>query len=373
MVDAAELFEAISHPERIKILRILEKEPTSFASLKRQLGIRSSGNLDHHLKKLGDLVKVREDGLYCLTDAGKQALLSIDDAEEWAQTKKQRARKLSEMPIEALALGLLEICSSAALIVWFFVPQMQLSYSLDNLWGLIFFVALLLIGFGSGIDVFLRMRWSWTLVLAKSAIIASMSLFLLDYAIKQGVITQPSYLALPYLAFVAAEAAVVFLALKPSLKEYLGIATSVKLRNRDIVGSVLCVTGGVLLILLESIDRFLIRPGSLSMLPSSVNTVFASISDSSILCGLLILAGGVLILLRSRILGPAISIIFGLFPTPLPGFNPSFLPQQYTYHAYELIVAINSSPLFYLMGAVAYALPIVGGLLALSRLIRIRI
>ncbi len=43
MVDPAELFEAISHPERIKILKILEKKPASFASLKRQLGIESSG------------------------------------------------------------------------------------------------------------------------------------------------------------------------------------------------------------------------------------------------------------------------------------------------------------------------------------------
>jgi hypothetical protein len=94
-------------------------------------------------------------------------------------------------------------------------------------------------------------------------------------------------------------------------------------------------------------------------------------SDSSILCGLLIISGGVLILLRSRTLGPAISIIFGLFPTPL--FNIQGLPQQYTYHAVELIYAINSSsPLFFLMGAIVYGLPIVGGLLVLSRLLRIR-
>jgi len=77
MVDSAELFEAISHPVRIRIIKILEKQPTSFASLKRQLRIDSSGNLDFHLKKLGELVAVRADGLYGLTDAGKEALLSI--------------------------------------------------------------------------------------------------------------------------------------------------------------------------------------------------------------------------------------------------------------------------------------------------------
>ena len=116
MVDAAELFEAISHPERIRILKILEKQPTSFASLKRQLGIDSSGNVDFHLKKLAELVAVREDGLYGLTAAGKEALLSIDAVEAWAEMERRKTKMFRKMPNEAFALGLLEICSSTALI-----------------------------------------------------------------------------------------------------------------------------------------------------------------------------------------------------------------------------------------------------------------
>lgn len=47
----------LAHPTRVRILRILEKQPLSFADLKRVLGIESSGNLQHHLGKLGDLIK----------------------------------------------------------------------------------------------------------------------------------------------------------------------------------------------------------------------------------------------------------------------------------------------------------------------------
>jgi hypothetical protein len=65
------------------------RAPASFASLKRQLGIDSSGNLDFHLKKLGELVAVRPDGLYDLRallfrkiKTGLQALVEVDFVQE---------------------------------------------------------------------------------------------------------------------------------------------------------------------------------------------------------------------------------------------------------------------------------------------------
>ena len=70
----AELFEALGHPSRIKILRALDKSQCGFSELKRQVDIESSGNLSFHLAKLGDLVKVNPDGNYVLTDDGKEAL-----------------------------------------------------------------------------------------------------------------------------------------------------------------------------------------------------------------------------------------------------------------------------------------------------------
>jgi len=367
MVDSAELFEAISHPVRIRIIKILEKQPTSFASLKRQLGIDSSGNLDFHLKKLGELVAVRADGLYGLTDAGREALQSIEPVETWVEMERRKIKTFRKMPEEAFALGLLEICTTALIFLFFLAPGQWPFTWMDSLWGYIFFGALLLTGFRSGLGVFLRWRWSWTMVLAKSALIMSMSLFLLDYIWKSGAVTQSGYVALSYFAFVAAETVAVILALRPPVKDYLGIRNWAKLPRLDLIGSLLCISSGILLILLENAVRFLLRPSTLQLLPDEVSTVFASMSDTSILCGLLIMVGGVLILLRSSILGALISIIFGFFPPYLHSqYIPSPLPQQFTYHALELIVGIGgSSPYVLLIAAAVGSLPIVGGLLAL--------
>ena len=73
----AELFEAVSHPTRIQILRILSREPLGFAELKRKLGISSSGNLSHHLNKLVTLVETNAQGKYKITDQGHEALFAI--------------------------------------------------------------------------------------------------------------------------------------------------------------------------------------------------------------------------------------------------------------------------------------------------------
>jgi DNA-binding transcriptional ArsR family regulator len=56
MSEYAELFEKIAHPTRVKILELLEQSPLEFGQLKSELGVGSSGNLDHHLKKLEGLV-----------------------------------------------------------------------------------------------------------------------------------------------------------------------------------------------------------------------------------------------------------------------------------------------------------------------------
>lgn len=357
MVDSAELFEAIAHTVRIKILKILEKQPASFASLKRQLGIDSSGNLDFHLKKLSALVAVREDGLYGLTEAGKEALLSIEAVEMWTEMERRRPKiQFRKMPKAALFLGSLEICTTVS-IFWFFLAIINLSVSWDNFWGYLFFGALLLVGFRSGFGIFLCLEWSRTMVLAKSALIITMSLFLLTY-LKPGAVVQPMYVAL-YVAFVAAETATVVLASTRSVKDFLGIRNAVRLSRRAIIGSLFCMSNGLLLVLLE-------------LRQSSEGTnVFTSISDTSVLCGLLIMVGGVLILLRSNTLGAAISIIFGLFP---PSYQPGNFPLPTALHAFDLIVKIDSSSVYVLVAAVIVgSLPIVGGLLALSSGRRIRV
>jgi len=70
----AELFEALGHPTRVKILRTLETKPMGFAELKREVGIESSGQLQFHLGKLSGLVTTNSEGSYALTDEGREAI-----------------------------------------------------------------------------------------------------------------------------------------------------------------------------------------------------------------------------------------------------------------------------------------------------------
>jgi ArsR family transcriptional regulator len=70
----AELFEALGHPMRVKILQALESRPMGFAELKKEVGIESSGHLEFHLRKLSGLVGTNSEGSYALTDDGKEAI-----------------------------------------------------------------------------------------------------------------------------------------------------------------------------------------------------------------------------------------------------------------------------------------------------------
>jgi len=73
----ASLFEAISHETRIRILFLLRDHALGFSDLKHELVIKSGGNLQHHLGKLGTLVCLDEESLYALTDHGREAVMAI--------------------------------------------------------------------------------------------------------------------------------------------------------------------------------------------------------------------------------------------------------------------------------------------------------
>lgn len=85
----ASLFEAISHPTRIQIIKLLENEGLGFATLKQKLMISSSGNLAHHLDKLRSLITNNTEGLYTLNDSGHEALHAIETAEASKKTRLQ--------------------------------------------------------------------------------------------------------------------------------------------------------------------------------------------------------------------------------------------------------------------------------------------
>jgi len=73
----ADLFEAIGHPIRIKILEAIAAEPLTFSGLKKRVGIESSGHMTFHLEKLANLIRTTSDGTYTLTDDGREALRLI--------------------------------------------------------------------------------------------------------------------------------------------------------------------------------------------------------------------------------------------------------------------------------------------------------
>ena len=76
-MSEAALFETISHETRIRILFMLKDHAKSFSELKHELGISSSGNLQHHIGKLRSLIEVNGDGQYSITDNGSEAVLAI--------------------------------------------------------------------------------------------------------------------------------------------------------------------------------------------------------------------------------------------------------------------------------------------------------
>jgi len=105
-MSSDELFEAISHPIRIDIVRILSEKPLGFADLKRELKISSSGLLDFHLKKLDDLITINKEGRYSLTEKGFAALTTIEGAAGYYRLRSAQKRSFF---LALIASGLINI------------------------------------------------------------------------------------------------------------------------------------------------------------------------------------------------------------------------------------------------------------------------
>jgi DNA-binding HxlR family transcriptional regulator len=91
-MSSDEMFEAVSHPIRIDIVQILAEKPLGFADLKRELKISSSGLLDFHLKKLGELIAIDKEGHYSLTEKGFAALTTIESAAGYYRLRSAQRR-----------------------------------------------------------------------------------------------------------------------------------------------------------------------------------------------------------------------------------------------------------------------------------------
>lgn len=87
-LNSDEVFDAISHPLRIKILKALAETPLGFSELKRAINVESSGALDFHLKKMQGLIGTDSAGRYILSAKGCAALEAIRVIEQYGWQKR---------------------------------------------------------------------------------------------------------------------------------------------------------------------------------------------------------------------------------------------------------------------------------------------
>src|ERR1035441_3605604 len=91
----AEVFEALGHPTRIRILQAVSERPLPFSELKHAVGLESNGLLSFHLGRLSGLVKLNDQGSYVLTDEGREALRIIGSSKEGHERGVQKRLSLS--------------------------------------------------------------------------------------------------------------------------------------------------------------------------------------------------------------------------------------------------------------------------------------
>jgi hypothetical protein len=314
MTESAELFDAIAHPMRIKILKILEKEPATFATLKRQLNLDSSGNLDHHLKKLGSLITV-QNGMYTLADAGKQALASVSAVETWKESERLRLKAFAEKPLAVNILIILTLAAAiiAALLVAqvtftsaFNVPFLPTIYSLATIISVLSLIGLL---FGK--------RWGWTFAVVQAALVIAYSVVPMYYdfylVIFRSITSTENPSSLVWIAtsaLVIVELSIMLVAARKPVKEFLGAQHATPLRKRALAGGTLAVLSGMLEMYAGIGYNF--APGD----GRGGGAQLGILGDFLVASALLLVMGGAAVFLRKYTLGGVLIIAFSLFPTP---------------------------------------------------------
>jgi DNA-binding HxlR family transcriptional regulator len=103
----AEVFEALGHPTRMRILQALNDRALGFSELKRETGIESNGLLAFHLGKLTGLVKLNSESSYALTDEGREALRIIEASRKQPEVHPSQRPALHLPHPKAILAGLL--------------------------------------------------------------------------------------------------------------------------------------------------------------------------------------------------------------------------------------------------------------------------
>ncbi len=314
MDDSAELFDAIAHPMRIKILKILEKEPATFASLKRQLNLDSSGNLDHHLKKLGPLITV-QNGMYTLTEAGKQALASVSAVESWKESERLRLRAFAEKPLEVNILIVLTL--AAAIIASLIVAQVTFSSAFNVPFLPTIYSISAALSFLSLVGLLFTRRWGWTLAVVQAALVMAYSVVPLYYdfylVVFRAIVSTENPSSLIWIAtstLFIIELGIMLVAARKPVKEFLGAQHATPLRKRALAGGTLAVLSGMLEMYAGIGYNF--APGD----GRGGGAQLGILGNFLVAAALLLVMGGVAVFLRKYTLGGVLIVVFSFFPTP---------------------------------------------------------
>jgi DNA-binding transcriptional ArsR family regulator len=126
----AELFDALGHPVRIRILHALEDGPLGFSDLRRKVGLESGGHLQFHLGKLDGLVKTTADNTYMLTDDGREALRIVSTqtaSSRGLSDEKRQGTKIivSRAVLAGLIAAVVLLASLTGAVYWQMTSQLD--------------------------------------------------------------------------------------------------------------------------------------------------------------------------------------------------------------------------------------------------------
>ena len=110
------IFNALRHPIRRRILRMIEGRPSTYTEVLNGLGI-DNGLLNYHLDSLRELVTKGGDERYTLSDYGRAALSLNRRIEDPPETNRKNSRAASSTVKALLVVLLVASVASAALYV----------------------------------------------------------------------------------------------------------------------------------------------------------------------------------------------------------------------------------------------------------------
>lgn len=89
------IFQALKHPIRRRILRMLDHQPLTYTEILTELGV-DNGLLNYHLENLTELLRKEDDGRYRLSGFGYAGLSVLEKVENPASDKAHTSPRFSQ-------------------------------------------------------------------------------------------------------------------------------------------------------------------------------------------------------------------------------------------------------------------------------------